>query len=207
MRVFSSLLLLLFAGIGAQESQAAASSTRNSGPKAAQFIVAQATKPKQSLTESQSFKITQFINSCDAYNNFIKTYPSGQFVQLALKWKSKNCRPKSVRRKPALPPALPRDGELATKEIAEPQSSPRASPRKVRPSVKQPRQLLRKTRRKTSKRKRANTARSKTAKKKTTTSRIKRRSNKRCRLETVVECIRRAGQIQRGQCDRQRRCD
>lgn len=207
MRVFSSLLLLLFTGIGTLESQAAASSTRNSGPKAIQFVVAQATKPRQSLTESQSFKITQFINSCDAYNNFIKTYPTGQFLQLALKWKSKNCRPKSVRRKPALPPALPRDGELVTKEIAEPQPSPIASPKKVRPSAKQPKQPPRRTRRKTLKRKRANTARSKTAKKKTTTSRIKPRSYKRCRLETVVECIRSGREMQRGQCDRQRRCD
>ncbi len=227
MRYFSSLILSLVMTACATAGQAATSLIGNSESISIQIVVAQATtselrdtpiprptKPKQRLTEGQSFKVAQFVNTCAAYDYFVQNYPTGQFVRLARKWMKQNCRPKLTRGEPPLPtvkPAKQRDAgnqprlsttprsrsskKSPTKVIAVPRPAPsNASPTKIRA-------------RKSSEKKRARAARSRTTARKSTATRISRRRKKKCRRETELECIKRGGEAKYGSCDTVRICE
>lgn len=207
MRVLAGIVLLLSmsAGAGAERalSRGAAvfgASTAASTPNA--LIVAQApskAKPRRRLSAEQSFNVTKFINTCDAYVEFLRSYPGSRYAATARKWMQQKCRAKLVRDVPPAPAS-----ETASQGSAGVQSAPETVPATVPPKVQPQRQKSR-GQRKTTPRKRV--ARPKPAAQRAPVVRKKRSTVRRCRRETTLDCIKRGGEFQFGQCDRQRVCD
>lgn len=216
--MFSSLSLMLLISVGTFPALATETVRHNTLSNG--FIVAQATpprvvpkasKPKRRLTEAQSFNVTKFINTCDAYDNFLKNHPAGQFAGRARAWKSKNCKSSPLRiESSGIKPAVGQTIQSISKDPvtrAQPKSrsSTKRSPANKRRALK--RQQQRRTKRSNTTRKKPKTARAKPAKPRSTPPRTKRPKGPRCRRETTLECIKRGGEFQNGECDRLNRCD
>lgn len=205
MRVMAVIILLLSMSTGADAGEAASggATTRWMEPAASKpgpLILAQARaktpKARRRLSAEQSFKVTKFINTCDAYAEFLRSYPDSRYTATARAWMQRRCPAKLVR---DVPPAAAQDA--VSQGSGGSQAPPPAA---VRPKAEPLRQKQR-SQRKAARKKRA--AGSTAAARKPPVVRKKRSTVRRCRRETTLECIKRGGEFQFGQCDRQRVCD
>lgn len=195
MRGFAGIAVLLLLSTGAVAGPVAANGLGQDASRPGSLILAQASR----LSAEQSFKVTKFINTCDAYAEFLRSYPASRYAASARKWMQQKCRAKLVREVPSA-----ETSEAASQGSAGTQATPESQPVTVRPKAKQSRQKSR-NQSKAAKKKRA--ARSTSAARKPPVVRKKRSTVRRCRRETDLECIKRGGEFQFGQCDRQNVCD
>lgn len=142
---------------------------------------APATRAPSRLSARDAFAETRSIGTCQAYDYFLRAYPSGFLSNLARAWKDKNCvsqhRNLGTVSPPALMPPLPasRPGQAAAKPRPKPQSTSR---RKPKASERKPKQVKKK--------RLTSTPRSRSSRKPSTT---KARRSKSCFTDCVAACI------------------
>ena len=155
------------------------------------------TEAKRRLTEQQSFKVARFVNTCAAYELFLKDYPSGEFANQAQRLIKQKCRPSRAT-------DAPEPSQSIAKQ-AEPAKSPSSTPRRqVAPGERVGKAATARGKPKRARKKSRSVAKKPVVKRE---SAARRSRVKRCRMETNWECVRRGGQMEFGSCSRQRICE